>query len=214
VQLTIKDHHFIPEQVTVPSGERFRIEVMNENPPRLHRQRISRHDDMIGEPAATFGAAEAQILQRAVALPGIDDSLQISRRLVAAGFALGTDRSAAACCARSVGCQSLVGSDPPYDLAEQLVGLLTGAAVRLRSSSSSRWASIVFRGFFGSTIAERVSSRITGPRRFFIGAGMTIAAQAIRCFRLLRDRQVFGSLSGVAMLPRIIAAARWNPLTR
>jgi hypothetical protein len=58
------------------------------NPPRLHRQRISRHDDMIGEPAATLGAAEAQILQRAVALPGIDDSLQISRRLVAAGFAL------------------------------------------------------------------------------------------------------------------------------
>jgi plastocyanin len=32
VRLTIKDHHFIPEQVTVTAGEQFRIEVVNEDP--------------------------------------------------------------------------------------------------------------------------------------------------------------------------------------
>ena len=32
VQLIIKDHRFIPELVTVPSGERLRIEGINEDP--------------------------------------------------------------------------------------------------------------------------------------------------------------------------------------
>ena len=32
VQLTIKDHHFAPAAVSVPAGERFRIEVMNQDP--------------------------------------------------------------------------------------------------------------------------------------------------------------------------------------
>ena len=31
VQLTLKDHRFTPDQVTVPSGERFRIEVTNQD---------------------------------------------------------------------------------------------------------------------------------------------------------------------------------------
>ena len=64
-------------------------------------------------------------------------------------------------------------------------------------------------------MAERFSaissSRITGPfSRFFIGAGVTIAAQVMAGWlRFLRPRlrQLFGSLSGMAMLPRIIAAA-------
>ncbi|MBV8916260.1 MAG: cupredoxin domain-containing protein [Acetobacteraceae bacterium] len=31
VQLTLKDHRFSPDQVTVPAGERFRIEVVNQD---------------------------------------------------------------------------------------------------------------------------------------------------------------------------------------
>lgn len=31
VQLTLKDHRFTPDQVSVPSGERFRIEVINQD---------------------------------------------------------------------------------------------------------------------------------------------------------------------------------------
>lgn len=29
VKLTVKDHHFTPDQVTVPAGQRFRIELTN-----------------------------------------------------------------------------------------------------------------------------------------------------------------------------------------
>ena len=32
VQLTLKDHRFTPDQVTVQAGERFRIEVANQDP--------------------------------------------------------------------------------------------------------------------------------------------------------------------------------------
>ncbi len=32
IQLTIKDHRFAPSEVTVPAGERFRIEVENRDP--------------------------------------------------------------------------------------------------------------------------------------------------------------------------------------
>lgn len=32
VRLTLKDHRFTPAEVTVPTGERFRIEVVNEDP--------------------------------------------------------------------------------------------------------------------------------------------------------------------------------------
>jgi hypothetical protein len=32
VQLTLKDHHFTPAEVSVPAGERFRIEVTNHDP--------------------------------------------------------------------------------------------------------------------------------------------------------------------------------------
>jgi plastocyanin len=32
VQLTIKDHRFSPAEVSVPAGERFRIEVVNQDP--------------------------------------------------------------------------------------------------------------------------------------------------------------------------------------
>ncbi len=32
VVLTIKDHHFLPDAVTVAAGERFRIEVENQDP--------------------------------------------------------------------------------------------------------------------------------------------------------------------------------------
>jgi len=32
VQLTLKDHRFTPAEVTVPAGERFRIEVVNADP--------------------------------------------------------------------------------------------------------------------------------------------------------------------------------------
>ncbi len=31
VKLTLKDHHFAPAEVTVPAGERFRIEVTNQD---------------------------------------------------------------------------------------------------------------------------------------------------------------------------------------
>lgn len=31
VQLTLKDHRFVPDQVSVPSGERFRIEITNQD---------------------------------------------------------------------------------------------------------------------------------------------------------------------------------------
>jgi heme/copper-type cytochrome/quinol oxidase subunit 2 len=31
VKLTIKDHHFVPNQVTVPAGQRFRIELSNQD---------------------------------------------------------------------------------------------------------------------------------------------------------------------------------------
>ena len=31
VVLTLKDHHFTPTDVTVPAGERFRIEVQNQD---------------------------------------------------------------------------------------------------------------------------------------------------------------------------------------
>ena len=31
VVLTLKDHHFTPSEVTVPAGERFRIEVQNQD---------------------------------------------------------------------------------------------------------------------------------------------------------------------------------------
>jgi hypothetical protein len=43
--------------------------------------------------------------------------------------------------------------------------------------------------------------------RFFSGGGVTIAAQAMTWrFLRTRERQVFGSLSGMAMQPLIIAA--------
>ncbi len=32
VQLTIRDHRFIPDQVTVPAGERIRVEIANQDP--------------------------------------------------------------------------------------------------------------------------------------------------------------------------------------
>lgn len=31
VRLTLKDHRFVPDEVTVPAGERFKIEVTNED---------------------------------------------------------------------------------------------------------------------------------------------------------------------------------------
>ncbi len=31
VQLVLRDHHFVPAQVSVPAGERFRIEVSNQD---------------------------------------------------------------------------------------------------------------------------------------------------------------------------------------
>lgn len=31
VRLTLKDHRFVPDQITVPAGERFKIEVVNED---------------------------------------------------------------------------------------------------------------------------------------------------------------------------------------
>ena len=31
VRLTIKDHRFSPDQVTVPAGERFKIEIVNQD---------------------------------------------------------------------------------------------------------------------------------------------------------------------------------------
>jgi hypothetical protein len=31
VKLVVKDHHFIPNQVTVPAGQRFRIELTNQD---------------------------------------------------------------------------------------------------------------------------------------------------------------------------------------
>ena len=31
VQLVLKDHHFIPDAITVPPGQRFRIEVTNQD---------------------------------------------------------------------------------------------------------------------------------------------------------------------------------------
>jgi heme/copper-type cytochrome/quinol oxidase subunit 2 len=31
VALTLKDHHFVPDSVTVPAGERFRIELTNQD---------------------------------------------------------------------------------------------------------------------------------------------------------------------------------------
>jgi hypothetical protein len=40
-----------------------------------------------GESAAASRAAEAQVLQRAIALAGVDDCLQVGRRLVTAGLA-------------------------------------------------------------------------------------------------------------------------------
>jgi hypothetical protein len=69
----------------------------------------------------------------------------------------------------------------------------------------------MFRGFFGSTIAERCGCSWSSVicRRFFIGAGVTIAEASTGCVRFFlrpRLRQVFGSTSGIAMLPRIIAA--------
>jgi len=48
--------------------------VANKPPePWLHCQRIPRHDDEVGECAATAGAAEAEILYRHIAAAGIDD---------------------------------------------------------------------------------------------------------------------------------------------
>jgi hypothetical protein len=45
--------------------------------------------------------------------------------------------------------------------------------------------------------------------RFFIGTGVTIADASVGCFRLRpRLRQVFGSTSGMAMRPRIIATGK------
>ena len=68
----------------------------------------------------------------------------------------------------------------------------------------------MFFGFrFGSTIAERCSWSSVIGRRFFIGAGVTIAEATAGCvrFRLRpRERQDFGSTLGMAMRPRIIAA--------
>src|SRR5690349_23913026 len=50
-------------------------------PPRLNAVRIPAHHNRVGEPTAALGAAEAQILQRAIALAGVDDRLQIGGRL-------------------------------------------------------------------------------------------------------------------------------------
>jgi hypothetical protein len=70
----------------------------------------------------------------------------------------------------------------------------------------------MFLGFFGSTVAD--CRGCSWPpvicRRFFIGAGVTIAEANAGCARVRfrpRERQVFGSTSGMAIRPRIIAAA-------
>src|SRR5690242_14338832 len=52
--------------------------------PRLHTLRVPRHDDKIRAPATALGAAEAEILDRTIALPGVDDRLQVSRASVKA----------------------------------------------------------------------------------------------------------------------------------
>jgi hypothetical protein len=31
IRLTIRDHRFVPDQVTVPAGEKFKVEVMNQD---------------------------------------------------------------------------------------------------------------------------------------------------------------------------------------
>ena len=77
---------------------------------------------------------------------------------------------------------------------------------------------------FGSTIADRrgrsSSSAICetcADRRFFIGAGVTIAEATAGCvrFRLRpRERQDFGSTLGMAMRPRCVSACNLNPPER
>src|SRR4051794_14974253 len=54
---------------------------------RLPPRRVPTHHDEIGEPAAALGAAELQVLERTIALTGIDDGLQVGGPLVMAGRA-------------------------------------------------------------------------------------------------------------------------------
>jgi hypothetical protein len=57
------------------------------SPPRLYADAALPHHHMIGHPAAALGAAEAQILQRLVAVARIDDRLQVRGAAVKARLA-------------------------------------------------------------------------------------------------------------------------------
>jgi hypothetical protein len=61
------------------SGRRWWIIVIL---PWLHPERILRHRHVVSERAAAGRAAEAQVLQRTIALTGIDDRLEVCRRLM------------------------------------------------------------------------------------------------------------------------------------
>jgi hypothetical protein len=78
--------------------------------PRLHTNAAPAHHHRVRPPAAALGAAEFQILQRAIALAGVDDGLKVGSSLVVAGFAPHEEaqirlRQHAA---RSGGCQPLL----------------------------------------------------------------------------------------------------------
>ena len=61
-------------------------------PPRLHADAALLHHHMIGQSAAALRAAELQILQRLVALAGVDDRLEVGGRLMVAGHLQDTNR--------------------------------------------------------------------------------------------------------------------------
>jgi hypothetical protein len=69
----------------MPGSSAGRVSVISA--PRLHRERIPRHDDEVGERAAAARAAKLQVLYRHIAPPDSDDGPQVSGRLMVAGRA-------------------------------------------------------------------------------------------------------------------------------
>jgi len=55
VTLTLKDHHFVPTEVAAPAGERFRIEVTNQDPTPAEFESSDLKVEKIVVPGGTIG---------------------------------------------------------------------------------------------------------------------------------------------------------------
>ncbi|MBO0710778.1 MAG: cupredoxin domain-containing protein [Acetobacteraceae bacterium] len=55
VALTLKDHHFVPAEAAAPAGERFRIEVTNQDPTPAEFESNDLKVEKIVVPGGTIG---------------------------------------------------------------------------------------------------------------------------------------------------------------